>query len=237
MPKPTIIPCPSGKVQYEKKVEALLCECGCGGTVPIARYTCKRSGWTKDHPKRFVRGHNRKGKTFPNDESKPYWQEIWLFNEYVIKGQSASDIAHNFGCHTNNVLYFLNKHNIPRRTSSEQRTVKKWGLVGKNNPMFGKNGSLNPNWKGGISTERKKFNASKEWKMVVQKIWKRDKAICQRCKLKAFKNLPREFHIHHIISFTVKELRLNLDNLILLCRSCHEFVHSKSNIIGEFIGG
>lgn len=35
-----------------------LCECGCGNPAPIATYTWKKKGIQKDHPIRFIRGHN-----------------------------------------------------------------------------------------------------------------------------------------------------------------------------------
>jgi len=168
-------------------------------------------------------------------QPKLYWKEDWLFNEYAIKGRSASDIAKGFGCQENNILFFLSKFNIPRRTVSEARKIKKWAMCGKQNGMFGKSGKANPNWKGGITGDRQLFYLSKEWKVAVRKVWKRDKALCQRCRLRAFRKAYKEFHIHHIVSFSVIELRTEISNLILLCNSCHSFVHSKANIGREFI--
>jgi len=39
-----------------------LCGCGCGEPAPIAPYTNKTLGWVKGGPKRFINGHNRKGR-------------------------------------------------------------------------------------------------------------------------------------------------------------------------------
>lgn len=36
-----------------------LCECGCGGTPPLAAYTKAARGWVKGRPVRFIGGHHR----------------------------------------------------------------------------------------------------------------------------------------------------------------------------------
>lgn len=98
----------------------------------------------------------------------------------------------------------------------------------------------NPNWKGGITPERQNVQRSKEWKEAIKAVWQRDNAICQRCKLD-HRTLNRtsehykKFHIHHIVSFEIVELRTKVDNLILFCRPCHLWVHSKKNINKDFI--
>jgi 5-methylcytosine-specific restriction endonuclease McrA len=64
-------------------------------------------------------------------------------------------------------------------------------------------------------------------------VWKRDKGTCQRCGAKA--NDGAIMHIHHIVSFAVKELRTETGNLVLLCIGCHHFVHSAANTGREFV--
>ena len=39
-----------------------LCECNCGQPAPIAKYTVPRMGWIKGQPKKFIHGHNARGK-------------------------------------------------------------------------------------------------------------------------------------------------------------------------------
>src|SRR5688572_2491626 len=94
---------------------------------------------------------------------KPHWKREWLFNEYVTNGRSAKEIAHDVGCKENNILYWLAKHRIPRRTMVEVRQVKHWGVDGAENWMFGRCDEANPNWKGGISPERQKQYARAMW--------------------------------------------------------------------------
>ncbi len=95
-------------------------------------------------------------------------------------------------------------------------------------------GENNPRWKGGISEERSRFTSNKEWKRAVWKVWKRDAATCQRCGKKK-KATDESFHVHHLISFEVVELRSDVNNLVLLCPGCHRWVHSKKNVSNEFI--
>jgi len=100
--------------------------------------------------------------------------------------------------------------------------------------MWNKKGELNPNWKGGVTLERQEFYISRQWKKVCQDVWKRDNATCQRCFIKR-KETDIPFHIHHIKSFSDKQLRADKNNLLLLCEVCHQWVHSKSNLKKEFI--
>ena len=177
------------------------------------------------------KGQFKKGFTWR--EPKLYWDKKWLYEQYVIFGKSSQDIAKEQGCLDTNILYFLLKFGIKRRSISEARKVKHWGQKGVDNPMWNKKGELNPNYKGGVSPERQAFYSSKEWEKVCSQVWKRDKAICQRCGQKRNTDIP--FHIHHIKTFADKELRADLDNLILLCEPCHWWVHSKENKNYEYI--
>ena len=72
--------------------------------------------------------------------SKPYWEKEWLHNEYVSNLKSAYQIAKEQGCRENNILYFLKKHGIERRSMVDIRTKKHWGLSGEKNGMYGRYG-------------------------------------------------------------------------------------------------
>lgn len=159
--------------------------------------------------------------------SKPHWNKAWLENEYLIKKLTVSEIAALENCTLQSILHWMDKFNIPRRTMSEHRKLRYWGLSGTDNPMFGKKGDRSPMWKGGLTPERQAFYSSPEWAKAVDIVWGRDKATCRLCNRKA---KGRPFHIHHQVGFSIETLRMNLDNLILLCPKCHRFVHSKKNI-------
>lgn len=166
-------------------------------------------------------------------EPKLYWNEEWLFTEYIVKGKSAEQIAQENGCKSNNILYFINKFGIRTRTMSEIRVNKYWGLVGEQNGMYGRCGEANPHWMGGISPERQTFYASPEWSDVVKRVWERDAAKCGRCEISKTNDI--EMHIHHITSFVVKDMRCDLNNLILVCKKCHNWIHSKKNTDKLFV--
>ena len=93
-------------------------------------------------------------------------------------------------------------------------------------------------WKGGISPERQAFYATAEWKSAARIVWQRDQGRCRQCNGLAG-TLDRKmgtFHIHHIDSFMIRERRADTTNLVLLCRLCHLWTHSKKNTERVFLG-
>lgn len=179
---------------------------------------------------------NKKGQFVKGEhwrQPKPHWDYDWLYHKYIIEQKSVMDIAKIVGCKRSNIQYWLTKHKIPTRSISEVRKLKYWGAVGSTNGMYGKTKENNPNWNGGCTPDRQAIYSSIEWSNLVKQVWKRDKATCQRCKTKKIGN--NQYHIHHIESFSNKEKRLDINNLILLCKKCHEWVHSNKNKNKEFI--
>lgn len=168
-------------------------------------------------------------------ESQPFREKEWLDREYIELGRSTGDIAAQFGVTDAAIIHRLKKHGIPRRSVSEARKLKRWGAVGADNTMWNRRGELNPNWKGGVTPERQAFYQSQEWKDACIFVWKRDGAKCKRCGLHRDEQPDMPFHIHHIVSFAVPELRAANDNLVLLCKMCHQFVHSRKNENGDFL--
>ncbi len=178
---------------------------------------------------RFKKGEHRSPSTqFQKGQHwrphKSHWDKEWLEREYITNGRSAADIAPSEGCKENNIIFWLHKHGIPRRTVTEVRRAKHWGSPGAKNPM----------WNGGTSSERQLFGNSPEWKSAIRQVYGRDHKTCQRCGRK--QTLRRLFHVHHRISFKESELRTNLDNLVVLCSKCHHWVHSRANKNREFLG-
>lgn len=90
----------------------------------------------------------------------------------------------------------------------------------------------NPRWAGGATPERQEFYRSPEWKACVRIVWARDDACCRNCG-KDWRTVDRKieptFHIHHVWSFRYQALRARPELLVLLCRDCHRWVHSKAN--------
>ncbi|WP_353612177.1 HNH endonuclease [Rhizobium sp. Root651] len=99
----------------------------------------------------------------------------------------------------------------------------------------GKCGEGSASWKGGVTSEHAAFYSSREWKVVCERIWARDRATCRRCGTKHRYPEP-PYHVHHIRLWAkFPEFRTDHDNLVLLCRGCHRFVHSRDNVSGELI--
>ncbi len=166
---------------------------------------------------------------------QPFREKNWLLEQYAKQGRSTGDIAKQFCVTEAAIMFWLRKHRIKRRSISEARKLKHWGAAGSDNPMWNKRGELNPRWLGGVTPERQSFYTSREWKVACSAVWKRDNATCQRCGLHRSESPDVPFHIHHIESFAVKELRAVLSNLVLLCEICHDFVHSRRNVNREHL--
>ena len=108
--------------------------------------------------------------------------------------------------------------------------------------MKGRAGPLSTNWKGGLTPERQRIMMTLEWKKAVKKVWKRDKATCQRCQKKLAdlreQNKQAKLHMHHIVNFAddpSSKMSCNPNNLVLLCSPCHKWVHSRKNVNSLFI--
>lgn len=170
---------------------------------------------------------------------KRFWEYNYLFTEYILNKKSTGDIAKENNCTESNILFWLKKNKINRRDRKSIREVKNWGAKGELNAMFGRKGKDAPNWKGGGSPDRQTFYSSQEWKIVSKRIWVKFGTCCKRCSKKGgrinTKNEKGRYQIHHLVSFSIKELRAEEQNLIVLCKKCHNWVHSKQNINKEFI--
>lgn len=106
--------------------------------------------------------------------------------------------------------------------------------------LKGRRGKDHPSWQGGVSPLRNAFYASDEWKSACVTVWRRDDAKCQNCGLdhRTIDRKERRFHVHHIASFAAHpDLRADPENLVLLCDTCHRWVHSRANADKKFIVG
>lgn len=189
----------------------------------------------------------------------------WLYDQYITKGKDANKIAKEVGRDGKSVWNWLSLYGIPtrprghnasnlvrdgsvwvgRKHSEKTKKIMSDAAIadgrlpwGKNNKPYwtGVKGSKHPSFKGGLTPERQAVYSSKEWVDAVKIVWKRDNAICQCCGKDHRNNENRgTFNIHHIVSFQVKELQTEPSNLVLLCKDCHIFVHSKQNVTKKFI--
>lgn len=72
----------------------------------------------------------------------------------------------------------------------------------------------------------KAFYHTTEWKKKRRQVLRRDHNSCQRCRENG--RYRKATTVHHIIHLKkVPELALTDDNLISLCKDCHEAMHPK----------
>lgn len=162
---------------------------------------------------------------------RPYWDKDFMYDLYVNQKKSSCDIASMYGVTAGNIQYWLRKHNITRRNSSEARKVKYWCMSGEKNPMYGKFGDKNPNYKGGVAPERQKTYARFEWKELAKKVKKRANGHCERCGCEC-----NRLHIHHIKQLKNGNSIVCKENeIIVLCPKCHGYIHSKKNTNKELL--
>lgn len=163
-----------------------------------------------------------------------HWDAAWLRNEYEQQGRSAADIARDAGTTENAILYWLTKHSIPRRSMSQARALKHWGVAGEANPMHGRKGEANPRYVGGSSPERQRQYAQGIGRAFIRDVLQRDGYRCVRCGAK--KTGKGSLHVHHLKAWAGNPaLRFDHSNAVTLCRSCHAWVHSNNNKNKEFL--
>ncbi len=68
-------------------------------------------------------------------------------------------------------------------------------------------------------SKNKSFYNSSAWQSVRSFVYERERGLCQRCKKFVF---GRGAHVHHVIPISIDEtLKLEVNNLRLLCPKCH----------------
>jgi hypothetical protein len=167
-------------------------------------------------------------------DPKSVWNWLKDFGIETRKRGTTGNHAHSIGVprvFTDAVRKSMSDHARAARLKDGRKPYMKNGMH-----WLKEEGAVSPAWKGGVTPERQAFYSSEEWVKSVKAVWKRDKGVCQRCaKLHNTESGRGTFHIHHIVSFMVRELRATVGNLVLLCDGCHRFVHSKKNANKEFL--
>lgn len=191
--------------------------------------------WLEDQYLKQGKGIYEIGREAGRDP-KRVWE--WL-HDYGIKTRSrGSDVRQQFK--KGQISAFKGrKHSQENKDKQRERRLKDGHVPYLKNGVHhlkGKKGDETPNWRGGCTPERQSLYSSVEWVESVKEVWKRDNAICQRCGCNHnTEELRGNFHIHHIESFMNREKRIEVDNLILLCRKCHLWIHSRKNINKDFL--
>lgn len=94
------------------------------------------------------------------------------------------------------------------------------GYMKGHKPYYVKYGKEHHNWQGGKSFEPYSTDWTRELRIAIRE---RDKYTCQLC---GEKQGDRAYSVHHI---DYNKLNCNSDNLITLCRKCHQKTNFKRN--------
>lgn len=229
--------CKEKLMRYQTKTDTYFCGLPCKGKWQTLQR--EKLGFTKEWliDQYFNKGKNcnQIGREIKRD-GKRVWE--W-FRDYGIE---INKRGHNY---KENLVQdgstFLGKKHIQEtKDKIRDARIRDGGVPYLNKDgvhwLKGVTGKGHPSYKGGLTPERQSLYSSEEWSNVVKEVWKRDNAYCQRCNKHHNTEKSRgSFHIHHIVSFQVRELRSELSNLVLLCRKCHIWVHSNKNVNKEFI--
>lgn len=160
-------------------------------------------------------------------------------------GMSVSEMAKYFGCSYHTIRKWLKIHDL--KFTKEERDFKRghipwnkgkkgyklsYSEEGWNNKMKAAKrqpkGELSPLWRGGVTSERGLIG---QWtRGVAREIHEKYNYTCQSCG-KGNKDL----HCHHIIPVVVDSSRAyDKNNLITVCKKCHQDIHKTAESELEF---
>ena len=123
---------------------------------------------------------------------------------YVEHGMSTYGIADSLGCAASTVFDWLRRHGIETRSVGSQPGALHHRWDGGGDPYYGKN-----------------------WHEQRRKTLRRDEFECQNCDMgegEHEESYGLGLDVHHIVpvrEFEEKEEANRLDNLVALCRNCH----------------
>lgn len=108
-------------------------------------------------------------------------------------------------------------HNFGKKFSQETKDKISKSRIGKTAK------ENHPNWKGGITSEKKLIRRSVDWKNWRLAVFERDEYICQECGVMSGCGYAVFLEAHHIIPIreNKKDEFFNINNGITLCRPCH----------------
>lgn len=183
-----------------------------------------------------------------------------LRQKYLIEGQSDRQIAEALGVPEHRVRLARRAYGIPSRPrgynlTGAQRPAIDYGFFrdkthtagvrarisaaaqrqvnrpsGQFHPYFGAFGARNPNYRHGDSPERQRLYSTYAWRCLIEWVYIRDGGQCQKCGIH-IEAEEKQRHHHHIFGFEeYPDLRLDPDNVVLMCRGCHEWLHSAANV-------
>jgi len=188
-----------------------------------------------------------RGQGYRVSEPELYRNEAWLREQYHDEKQSTSEIAEKCGCHKQTIKLWLEKHGISKRTLSEAAEIRvekypstkfpedmdrvnwwhnaseeereefrQWlseKRQGINNPMSGVTGQDHHNWK--EDKPDKSIYQTQKWQKTRREALRQANHKCGAC------GQTEQLVGHHIIPLSAGGEPFDVDNVSVLCRSCH----------------
>ncbi len=236
-----------------------ICQCGCGRNTELARRTCKRYGWKKGQPFRFVMGHGG----FNAERNKVYAEKRKTGEDRICPTcgktfyvrPSYSRLGRMKYC---SVVCSSPARKVPRpyqRRPLPELTCKgcgkvfsrKWPIA-KRQKVKGQAfcsrecfSTYNVGENNSIYRGQRKDDRGPRWNKIAEEIRIRDERKCMACS-KSEAGFKQRFPVDHIVPYRMMlafEIHPNDPiNLMTLCHSCHpKKTHIESRLLkGDVIG-
>lgn len=166
----------------------------------------------------------------PTPENDTYRDAEWLAFVYSEKGWSVSEIADYCEVVKSTISRWLDIHNIETRPGGfgqgEPNPMQR-ADVQERHPVTGVSGPEHPSYIGEDSSWRKR----QPWTRIRLEVIERDGEECRRCGVNrdAYRNAKgRDLDVHHIIPTSQGGPRYDMDNLVALCRECHNDIPTET---------
>ncbi|MEI2419565.1 HNH endonuclease, partial [Arthrospira platensis SPKY2] len=190
--------------------------------------------WAKRHNIQIVPGYKKGLKTIVG--AGIYRDQDWL-EERLKEGLYANQMAELAGCSVESIKKWIYKYglNLNKRPQGSNKPWNK-GKYGyhlnlsedsrrqrqENAKKYTKKGEESNFWKGGVSTERELIGA---WtRDIAPQVHEKFNYICQRCGTRG-----GVLHAHHLVPIFADQSRAySFDNLVTLCKECHEYIHQQN---------
>ncbi|NMF83262.1 FAD-dependent thymidylate synthase [Nodosilinea sp. P-1105] len=206
-------------------------QCGC--SAEVIRH------WAKRYDLQLPSGRQRGPKIVAGNGL--YRDKAWLQAQLAL-GLHADEMAALAGCSVESVKKWVYTHGLtlnrrpPGTDTPWNKGRKGYRLTlstesmeqrRANARMFTKRGADSNFWKGGTATERELIGA---WtRQIAPQVHAKFNYICQRCG-----ESGGSLHAHHLVPvFADESLAYEFDNLVSLCKPCHEDLH-QNHLEAEF---
>lgn len=156
--------------------------------------------------------------------------------ERLYQTMSMAKIAAHYGVGETVIFTRLKQHGIGGISRSDR--LKEYKRTPEHNAKLGAAnrklvGALNPNWKGGVSSENLRGRSNFEFRAWKTAVFERADFKCEKCGIQQGHiceccGTRVLLHAHHIKPFADhSELRYDVSNGIALCPKCHRKEHFK----------